>query len=480
MFLSHDCLRNVFRPTKYGLHALGQVASVLDVEPSRVAAMVVYGVKGGPKAGVYNTWAEASAAATGVSGALPKKFSSEVEARHFAFPRVTDLWCPFDEKEEVKRLGAKWDGRIWYVPVGMAPAAFSQWLPSGGGAAAPPVAAAAAPAPKRGWPQMHDPRPPHDAPTAPFVSPSTSGGCDGLRAGELALFTDGACKGNNNVALNSCAAGWGVAVVAEILPGLTTGGRVVCELCGPVVLDATSPHFLGSEVGSNNTGELSAVCEALLYLIHEPVTTPACICYDSEYAAKQAQGLWKVNKNRALVHRAQALLAHARARRQVRFLHVKGHSGHQWNDRADALANAGAAGSTCRPDDGIPAAVEHPVLPTAPPPQALPQAPPVRKLGLEAKARLEAASASAAKRAAPDPPPEVKRVRSGASVFGLPPPAMLSLADKAEALRGALGTEGTIPAVAKGAAEILSVSIEGLGLAEAIEVCYRAVYRLPE
>lgn len=29
---------------------------------------------------------------------------------------------------------------------------------------------------------------------------------------------------------------------------------------------------------------------------------------------------------------------------QVRFLHVKGHSNHQWNDRADTLANLGASG----------------------------------------------------------------------------------------------------------------------------------------
>ena len=27
--------------------------------------------------------------------------------------------------------------------------------------------------------------------------------------------------------------------------------------------------------------------------------------------------------------------------------HVKGHSGDRWNDRADALANQGAAGGTC-------------------------------------------------------------------------------------------------------------------------------------
>ena len=57
------------------------------------------------------------------------------------------------------------------------------------------------------------------------------------------------------------------------------------------------------------------------------------------------QGKWRPKENLDLVHKAQELLAQVRAtRREVRFLHVKGHSNHRWNDRADQLANRGATG----------------------------------------------------------------------------------------------------------------------------------------
>ena len=51
-----------------------------------------------------------------------------------------------------------------------------------------------------------------------------------------------------------------------------------------------------------------------------------------------------MKKNKALIQRTQAALAEARRSREVRFLHIKGHSGHVWNDKADELANRGAAG----------------------------------------------------------------------------------------------------------------------------------------
>ena len=56
---------------------------------------------------------------------------------------------------------------------------------------------------------------------------------------------------------------------------------------------------------------------------------------------------WKANKNLELVGTAKTLLRRqGKADGKVRFLHIKGHSGHAWNDRADALANM-AAGSVC-------------------------------------------------------------------------------------------------------------------------------------
>jgi Domain of unknown function (DUF5710) len=42
-----------------------------------------------------------------------------------------DLQVPFAEKDEAKRLGARWDSRqrTWYVPEGIGPAPFKKWLP---------------------------------------------------------------------------------------------------------------------------------------------------------------------------------------------------------------------------------------------------------------------------------------------------------------------------------------------------------------
>jgi hypothetical protein len=43
-----------------------------------------------------------------------------------------DLRVPFTEKEEARRLGARWDPRqkVWYVPAGVDVAALQKWLPA--------------------------------------------------------------------------------------------------------------------------------------------------------------------------------------------------------------------------------------------------------------------------------------------------------------------------------------------------------------
>jgi hypothetical protein len=74
------------------------------------------------------------------------------------------------------------------------------------------------------------------------------GGGGGVQAGELAFFTDGACKGNQNVATSANPAGWGAVGVEGCLGSPPQGGHAIVELFGPVELQRSSPHFLGAEV----------------------------------------------------------------------------------------------------------------------------------------------------------------------------------------------------------------------------------------
>ena len=136
------------------------------------------------------------------------------------------------------------------------------------------------------------------------------------------LYTDGACKGNPG------AGGWGV---------LLRYGRHEKELFG------------GEAETTNNRMELTAVIEALKALKR---TSRVEICTDSQYVKNGMQSWihgWKKNgwktsakqpvKNEDLWRELDRLAA----AHNVSWKWVKGHAGHPENERADALANRGAA-----------------------------------------------------------------------------------------------------------------------------------------
>ena len=166
---------------------------------------------------------------------------------------------------------------------------------------------------------------------------------------KLFLYTDGSCIGNQNVLTTSSPAGWGVAIVTEYtnLSTASEAATLVAQLYGSV--KSTQPEhgipFATSEVGSNNTGELSAIAVALAWLLHiDTSRAQAVICYDSQYAADSVLGAFNGKRNEQLIQHTRSLYTLVSLQRPLSMHHVKGHSNHHWNIVADQLANRGNSG----------------------------------------------------------------------------------------------------------------------------------------
>ncbi|MBT4060027.1 MAG: hypothetical protein HOE69_06960 [Euryarchaeota archaeon] len=154
---------------------------------------------------------------------------------------------------------------------------------------------------------------------------------------ELTIYVDGSCQDNQNVTAKTPAA-WGVVVVVgDNQRGMGTGA-VQTEVSGLVVTDSEADGFLGAEVGSNNTAELSAIAHALRWLLEEAGDSDAIIRGDSQYALEIAQENWKAKANVELASRVQALWREVSKYRVLTGVWVRAHRGHRWNERADHLA----------------------------------------------------------------------------------------------------------------------------------------------
>ncbi len=137
-------------------------------------------------------------------------------------------------------------------------------------------------------------------------------------------------------------AGWGVAISTEE-GWIDRYGEVNCR--------TGDRDFWGADRKTNNTGELSAMIETLVWLRKTKSARGKhfVIYYDSEYAAKMTQGIWKPTENKALINTALRMLAGARGEMNVRFRYIKAHTNlgdkhSMGNQRADVNAKKGARG----------------------------------------------------------------------------------------------------------------------------------------
>lgn len=144
---------------------------------------------------------------------------------------------------------------------------------------------------------------------------------------ELYAYTDGACSGNPGPG------GWGVLLIAR--EGETTLKER--ELCG------------GEPDTTNNRMELMAAIEALNSLTR---ASSIIVVTDSAYVKNGVTSWihgwkrngWKTADKKPVknVELWQAL-DEAASRHQVEWRWIKGHAGHEENERADALARQGMA-----------------------------------------------------------------------------------------------------------------------------------------
>ena len=75
--------------------------------------------------------------------------------------------------------------------------------------------------------------------------------------------------------------------------------------------DMWDHRWIGARDETNNTGELSAITEAMLRLLQEAADNgvePIMLRYDSEYAANSAMGRWAPMCNKELADEAKRVV----------------------------------------------------------------------------------------------------------------------------------------------------------------------------
>ena len=148
------------------------------------------------------------------------------------------------------------------------------------------------------------------------------------------IYTDGACPNQYQVSVGN-PAGWGFAM------RLSTGWM---DFWGPVGQNLSTPV-----PGSNNTAELQALLEALDYVARHKThhhIRKINLFTDSQLAYDFLHGLSIPKHHQYLLTQIRILIDHLLPHIQIALIKVKGHAGHEGNERADRLAKAGVTSSS--------------------------------------------------------------------------------------------------------------------------------------
>ena len=117
----------------------------------------------------------------------------------------------------------------------------------------------------------------------------------------------------------------------------------VIENFGAVVLEEGSPVFVGAKECTNNTAELTAIVEAMIWALECTDISMGVvhILYDSKYAAENIMAVTHPTSNKRLVYLGRIVREKLLGKVDLKWTWVRGHQGNPGNERADRLADAG-------------------------------------------------------------------------------------------------------------------------------------------
>ena len=111
-------------------------------------------------------------------------------------------------------------------------------------------------------------------------------------------------------------------------------------------MDELSSVYVGAKECNNNTAELTAIIEAMIWALERAELEGGVvhILYVSRYAAENIMGLAHPTRNKKLVYLGRIVRERLLGKSSICWTWVKGHQGNLGNERADQLADRGREG----------------------------------------------------------------------------------------------------------------------------------------